>query len=196
MPGPKMGRRPADFDEVLLRASPTMRKWSYLEKGQGLRYACRGFTKGKEGDEERLMRRILIARRNNIKDHNALKTARSMKRKADREMRQEKGGKSSLQKDAQSNDKKQNVKSHTEDDDPDKDKVQDEEKAENDAEMPATGPFSGLQKKRSTYSDEAVEEEMDIAAVEATPSYKAWLELPDGEWFVYNCYYKKGKEGQ
>ena len=77
MPGPKMGARPADFDERIIRMAPTFKKWMALETGQKLRYACRNFTKGNENDEERLMRRIMIARRNNLRDHELLKKARS-----------------------------------------------------------------------------------------------------------------------
>eukprot|EP00934_Nitzschia_sp_Nitz4_P005271 Nitzschia sp. Nitz4//scaffold130_size63480//2137//3006//NITZ4_006236-RA/size63480-processed-gene-0.85-mRNA-1//-1//CDS//3329535150//5261//frame0 len=76
MPGPKMGERPADFDEALVRQSPTFLKWSQLADGQSLRYACREFIKGHADDEERLMRRIMIARRNNLRDHSTLKKAR------------------------------------------------------------------------------------------------------------------------
>ena len=76
MPGPKMGPRPADFNEEHIRHSPTFLKWASLEPGQKLKYACREFIKGRGDDEERLMRRIMIARRNNIRDHETLKKAR------------------------------------------------------------------------------------------------------------------------
>jgi hypothetical protein len=76
MPGPKMGARPHDFDEKLVRDSPTFKKWELLNDGQKLRYACRDFIKGHGEDEERLMRRIMIARRNNLRDHEILKQAR------------------------------------------------------------------------------------------------------------------------
>jgi len=78
MPGPKMGPRPADFDEQLVKQSPTYTKWAALPQGAKIRYACREFIKGRPNDEERLMRRIMIARRNNIKDHEVLKKARSV----------------------------------------------------------------------------------------------------------------------
>jgi hypothetical protein len=78
MPGPKMGARPRDFDEELVRRSPTYRKWECLAPGERLRYACREFLKGHGDDEERLMRRIMIARRNNVRDHDALKLARHL----------------------------------------------------------------------------------------------------------------------
>jgi hypothetical protein len=76
MPGPKMGVRPADFDEDVIRQSPTFMKWARLELGEKLKYACREFVKGHAEDEERLMRRIMIARRNNLRDHETLKKAR------------------------------------------------------------------------------------------------------------------------
>lgn len=77
MPGPKMGPRPADFDENLVRQAPTFQRWLKLYPGQKLRYACRDFVKGHGDDEERLMRRIMIARRNNLRDHAILKKARA-----------------------------------------------------------------------------------------------------------------------
>merc|ERR1719157_507840 len=36
---------------------------------------------------------------------------------------------------------------------------------------------------------------MDVAAVEATRSYRAWMALENGAEFVYNQKYIKGKEG-
>jgi len=73
-----MGPRPADFDEQLVKQSPTYTKWAALQQGGKIRYACREFIKGRPNDEERLMRRIMIARRNNIRDHEVLKKARSV----------------------------------------------------------------------------------------------------------------------
>ena len=84
MPGPKMGPRPADFDEQVIRHSPTFLKWMSLRPGERLRYACREFIKGQNDDEERLMRRIMIARRNNIRDHETLKQARRTTHKQQR----------------------------------------------------------------------------------------------------------------
>lgn len=72
-----MGPRPADFDEDLVRSSPTYIRWEKLAPGEKLRYACREFTKGHGDDDERLMRRIMIARRNNLRDHEILKKARA-----------------------------------------------------------------------------------------------------------------------
>jgi hypothetical protein len=73
-----MGPRPPDFNEDIVKQSPSFIKWQQLENGQKMKYACREFTKGQANDEERLMRRIMIARRNNIKDHETLKRAREM----------------------------------------------------------------------------------------------------------------------
>merc|ERR1712129_110180 len=68
--------RPSDFDETTIRKSPTFIKWNNLREGDTLRYACRDFTKGYGEDEERLMRRIMIRRRHNVRDHETLKEAR------------------------------------------------------------------------------------------------------------------------
>lgn len=116
-----------------------------LDAGQRLKYACREFIKGQGDDEERLMRRIMIARRNNIRDHETLKKARNLKRPG--------GG--------------------------------------------GNGGSSGESEKRRKFciSEHLVEREMDVAAVEATRSYKKWMELPDGAEFSYNQCYTKGKEG-
>lgn len=127
MPGPKMGPRASDFDEELVRQSPTFIKWEQLETGQVLRYACREFFKGLDNDdEERLMRRIMIARRNNLRDHTVLKKARAKRNPS----------------------KKRNRTATT------------------------------------TVTDEQVASEMDSPAVEATRSYKAWMQLNDGDEFV------------
>jgi len=129
MPGPKMGPRPPDFDEHIIRQSPTFLKWLQLAPGETLRYACRDFCKGYGQDEERLMRRIMIARRNNVRDHEQLKRARKQTR-------------------AQEGDDR-------------------------------------LRRRTvNAFSDEQVEEEMDAAAVEATRSYRTWMELPNGHEFV------------
>eukprot|EP01083_Nonionella_stella_P132108 401578_1 len=44
-------------------------------------------------------------------------------------------------------------------------------------------------------TDEEVMREMDVPAVEATRSFKSWLDLEDGEEFTYNQKYIKGREG-
>jgi hypothetical protein len=46
-----------------------------------------------------------------------------------------------------------------------------------------------------TFSDSQVMKEMDVQAVKATRSYKAWMDLKEGEEFIYNQKYVKGKEG-
>lgn len=156
MPGPKMGPRPADFSEELVRHSPTFVKWEGMQVGEKLRYACRDFIKGHDQDEERLMRRIMIARRNNLRDHAILKQAR----------------------------KKQDEPA--------------EEKTDESAST-ATGGIMTTQRKRrpaSSFSDSQVAREMDVAAVEATRSYRAWMALPDGAEFVYNQKYYKGRPNQ
>lgn len=73
--------QPPDFDEELVRQSPTFHKWLSLRDGERLKYACREFLKGHMDDEERLMRRIMIARRNNIRDHETLKKARKLQKR-------------------------------------------------------------------------------------------------------------------
>lgn len=126
MPGPKMGPRPSDFDEDVIRQSPTFIKWEQLEMGERLRYACREFIKGQEDDEERLMRRIMIARRNNIRDHTVLKQARANRNPSKKRLRA----------------------------------------------------------AAATVSDEQIASEMDGPAVEATRSYRFWMELKEGGEFV------------
>eukprot|EP00977_Amphora_coffeiformis_P010463 scaffold2448_cov155-Amphora_coffeaeformis.AAC.7 len=138
MPGPKMGPRPADFDEELIRQSPTFKRWQSLGEGEKLKYACREFIKGHQDDEERLMRRIMIARRNNVRDHETLKKARKMQKRPPEERRR---------------------------------------------------------KAALVLSDHTVEREMDVAAVEATRSYRRWMNLREGEEFVYNQRYIKGRDG-
>lgn len=139
-----MGARPPDFDEEMIKQSPTYTKWTSLPDGTKLRYACRDFVKGNGDDEERLMRRIMIARRNNLKDHDKLKKARiltSTPANKKRRVTRERDGNSTSLNDAQ------------------------------------------------------VAKDMDVAAVEGTRSYKAWIALEDGAEFAYNQKYIKGKEG-
>lgn len=145
MPGPRMGARPPDFDEEAIRQSPTFAKWAKLEKGEKMRYACRDFVKGQENDEERLMRRIMIARRNNVRDHEVLKKARRV--------------------------------------------------VGDDSTAPVAPAEGRKRRPPSTFSDGFVASEMDVPAVEATRSYRAWMALEDGQEFVYNQKYIKGKDG-
>lgn len=158
-----MGPRPSDFDETLVKQSPTFIKWVQLNDGEKLRYACREFIKGHGDDSERLMRRIMIARRNNLKDHVVLKRARQI--------------------------------THPSRSDGPMEKVQ---KLNEEAAKPMENLHieSGRKRRPSTlFSDAYVAKEMDVPAVEATRSYRAWLKLPDGASFVYNQKYTKGKEG-
>ena len=97
--------------------------------GERLRYACREFIKGQEDDEERLMRRIMIARRNNIRDHTVLKQARAHRN-------------------------------------------------------PSTKRHRAA---AATISDEQIASEMDGPAVEATRSYRVWMELNEGGEFVVSA---------
>ena len=76
MAGKKLGPRPDDFDEVSIRNSPTFQKWLALSPGKELLYASRSFVRGGVDDEERLMRRIMIRRRVNLREHDCLKLAR------------------------------------------------------------------------------------------------------------------------
>jgi len=152
-----MGPRPPDFDEELVRRAPTFIRWMKLRPGQKLRYACRDFLKGHGDDEERLMRRIMIARRNNLRDHAILKRARA-----------------STEPGAADEQSKEKVICESTEDPP-----QPKKKRGN--------PFA--------MTDEEVMREMDVPAVEATRSFKAWLELEDGQDFTYNQKYIKGREG-
>lgn len=157
MAGPKMGPRPADFDEQLIRQSPTFIKWLALPKGGKLRYACRDFVKGQGDEEERLMRRIMIARRNNVKDHQTLKRARHIT----------------------SNDAKQ---------------PQDQQQLQTSAPLAkAIKSESGRKRRPATvFTDTEIVKEMDVAAVEATRSYRKWKSLKEGEVLTYNQSYIKG----
>ena len=60
----------------------------------------------------------------------------------------------------------------------------------------ATQDSSNSRKRRPStlFSDAYVAKEMDVPAVEATRSYRAWLSLPEGSEFVYNQKYIKGKK--
>jgi hypothetical protein len=143
-----MGPRPPDFDEDSIRQSPTFVKWMGLHPGQTLRYACRDFIKDYGEDEERLMRRIMIARRNNKRDHETLKRARRA--------------------------------------------TQSGAATKSEADEP---PTKRRRSSQVTLTDAQAEKEMDVAAVEATRSYRAWAALQDGQEFVYNQKYIKGSEG-
>ena len=164
-----MGPRPPDFDEHVIRQSPTFIRWNQLETGAKLRYACREFTKGHGDDEERLMRRIMIARRNNLRDHQTLKRARL---EANKDVSSQKVPKL----DAEASP-------------PPQDPLVTE------APAPTTATTGRKRRPSAMFSDAEVAKEMDVPAVEATRSYQAWLDLPDGAEFVYNQKYIKGREG-
>lgn len=165
-----MGPRPADFDEQLIRQSPTFIKWTQMATGEKLRYACREFVKGHGDDQERLMRRIMIARRNNIRDHQTLKRARQLTS-------------------AKSNG---NAATRTEE----SNESTEEEPSQKIVKLEDSAEITQTRKRRPStlFSDAEVAKEMDVAAVEATRSYKAWMELKDGDVFVYNQKYVKGRD--
>lgn len=171
-----MGPRPPDFNEELVRQAPTFKKWEKLAPGERMMYACREFIKGEGDDEERLMRRIMIARRNNLKDHAAIKKMRAAEAR-------------SRGVDATELKKRRKVK-----------REMSKEEQEELAQLPPMPPSnpSGTKPRRVAGtiqpSDQEILQEMDVQAVEATRSYKKWLALPDGEKFVYNQTYEKGKK--
>ena len=176
MPGPKMGPRPSDFNEELVRKAPTFKKWEKLAPGEVMSYACREFVKGQLDDEERLMRRIMIARRNNLKDHAAIKkmrAAEAISRGVDvTELKKRRKLKREMNKEEQS-------------------------EVLQLPPLPPSNP-SGTKPRRVAGTvqptDQEILQEMDVEAVEATRSYKRWLALSDGEKFVYNQTYEKGKK--
>uniref|UniRef100_A0A6U9YXC4 Uncharacterized protein n=1 Tax=Pseudo-nitzschia australis TaxID=44445 RepID=A0A6U9YXC4_9STRA len=221
MPGPKMGVRPVDFDEELVRHSPTFRKWEALLPGAKLRYACREFVKGHGEDEERLMRRIMIARRNNVRDHQALKWARRMQTSDTVKGATAKAApnvKQSSPSQAQNNSStaagvgnKYERKDHRaavkeeeisggggRDSNASNSRIETEEiisrtshLLEQELEVP---PGRRTRRPTTLISDDTIKEEMDFPAVEGTRSYKMWLSLPDGAEFLYNQKYIKGHE--
>lgn len=144
-----------------------------------MKYACREFTKGGADDEERLMRRIMIARRNNLKDHAVIKKMRA----AEADSR----GIDVTELKKRKLYRKQMMSMEE----------QEEGLGLQLPPLPPSNP-SGTKPRRIAGtiqpSDQEVLEEMDVPAVEATRSYKKWQELPDGEKFVYNQTYEKGKK--
>lgn len=190
MPGPKMGPRPPDFDEDDIRKSPTFRKWMELPIGRSLRYACRDFIKGQPDDEERLMRRIMIARRNNLKEHTVLKRARLL---VSYQKRQLKGGEK--QKAADTEDMLLDD-SETRTDEPNDGNCLDSNQSSHAYQSDADHSSSERNRRHSTvFSDAEIAREMDVSAVLSTRSYRAWLALPDGAEFQYNQKYMKGRDG-
>jgi len=169
MPGPKMGERPPDFDESLVQKAPTFLKWLQLKDGEKLRYACRDFCKGSQDAEERLMRRIMIARRNNIKDHEQLKRARVSKVI-----------------------KKNEINSNIE---PSNETTTLTHNKKKKASIDAARTTPNLVPKGNGIKPTA-NDDMDIIAIENTRTYKKWMLLEDGKELRYNHVYHKGKAGQ
>ncbi|KAL3771326.1 hypothetical protein ACHAWO_005392 [Cyclotella atomus] len=200
-PGPKMKPRPLDFDEELVRKAPTFLKWTALADGQSLTYACRTFTKGNGDDEERLMRRIMIARRNNLKDHAVLKRARALEAEKIKEEVDETSLTTAIMME-----------------EPRKQSLSDEEETHHD--QSSLIEFSSIEQQQATAtypsiistnpsgtkrryipgklrpSDHEILSEMDVSAVESTRSYRKWLSLADGETLSYNQDYIKGDPEQ
>ena len=176
MPGPKMGERPDDFDEELVRKAPTFKKWEKLQNGETLSYACRQFTKGAENDEERLMRRIMIARRNNLKEHKVLKKARAIDAAAAQQQQ--------LQQ--------QETSVNNQLDESLPPPLQQQANAE---KMNPSGTKRRRIAGQIQPTDEEVLQEMDVPAVEATRSYQKWYSLEDGTAFTYNQQFVKGEPG-
>jgi len=164
MPGPKMGPRPPDFNEDVIRQSPTFAKWEALPENGKLRYACREFIKGRPNDEERLMRRIMIARRNNIRDHEVLKKARLIKHV-----------KPMVPLTLSETVLPEEVTAAA---------VLPEEVAAAEVQPVTAAAKQRVRRPANTMTDAVVAEEMDVAAVEKTRSYRAWVALEDGKEFV------------
>lgn len=186
-----MGKRPADFDEEGIRKARTFQKWLTLKDGETLKYACRIFQKGNENDEERLMRRIMIARRNNVRDHEILKKAREVVVKEKDEYTLDTTS-SPYPADSvaiASIPRSMAARVNRDDDDDLNGDISLSDK------MMTTKPITIHKKPKKGSSSTSAEERMDEAAVKATRSYRAWLELEDGEEFSYNQKYIKGKEG-
>ena len=204
MPGPKMGPRPDDFDERIVRQSPTFQKWEALAVGARLRYACRDFLKGQEDDEERLMRRIMIARRNNLRDHDALKRARAVVTTMTVQAAPAAAAACDVDDDAHHHDScspddadQQQEQSTLPAVNVDKEEGGNDNDNADDNDVDKSDNKSNQKPKRRkvNYSafDEQVGQEMDVAAVEATRSYRTWLALEDGAEFIYNQKYTKGR---
>ncbi len=193
----KLGPRPKDFDEAKVRASPTFKKWMALQPGQDLRYACREYVKGFDDDEERLMRRIMIARRNNLKDHATLKRARDNGGAVDGSGSSTGDIKHHLHSPApapssRSTKRQKNQKKYRQ--------SKEEDEATGEAVVVLLGndrrvPKKTRKKQRINRSDEDIIHEMDMEAVEATRSYQKWAALPNDATFVYNRTFTKGNDG-
>lgn len=207
-----MGPRPTDFDEALIRQSPTFVKWLTLPEGEKLRYACREFVKGQGEDEERLMRRIMIARRNNVKDHQTLKRARHMMANASTStttttttITLPRSTTTTAMDAATATAAAVAAVSTT--NDPSAFGSEDSENKEQSSPTSGTSlssppmtkalktESSGSRKRRpaTIFTDAEIVKEMDVAAVEATRSFRRWKSLQDGEIMTYNQSYVKGQ---
>lgn len=160
------------------------------------------------------MRRIMIARRNNIRDHETLKRARHMTPGSNAEVQQ------SPPTVMKENPDEQQIQPPTlvqpnEGVHPDEGSTKDESPSVDPCLGASPRPSSSIAEgtsstgyaqcvdmdletqatSRQPLSDNQVREEMDVLAVESTRSYRAWNELPIGAEFVYNQRYVKGHEG-
>ena len=192
----KLGPRPKDFDEVKVRASPTFQKWMALQPGQDLRYACRDYVKGFDNDEERLMRRIMIARRNNLKDHATLKRARDSRGAVDGsgsgtdDIKYHPYSPTPSSRSAKRQ-KSQACRQQSKEEDEATGEIVDSLIDNDDCRVPK----KSRKKQRINRSDTDIIHEMDMEAVEATRSYQKWTALPNDATFVYNHTYTKGRDG-
>lgn len=134
------------------------------------------------------MRRIMIARRNNVKDHATLKKARAAEAEKRGVLPGPGIGKKKGKREAKSDGHLKNGE------------VQ-EGNHINEVLVPSLRPPSpsnpsGTKRRRVAGSlqpsDEEILMQMDIQAVEATRSYRKWLTLPIGTPFRYNQTYVKG----
>jgi hypothetical protein len=123
------------------------------------------------------MRRIMIARRNNIRDHETLKRARRQTKTPTSGSSSSTGAAAAAA--AAATKAAANIASAAA------------------AAAAAAAEESNRRSRRppSSFSDSQVEKEMDAPAVAATRSYRSWLGLPDGAEFVYNQKYIKGRDG-
>ena len=190
-----MGPRPPDFNEEVVKQAPTFLKWLTLRDGEKMRYACRDFIRGRKDDEERLMRRIMIARRNNLRDHELLKKARTSTdtagpspaaSKAGGGSRGKKKGRAASGKAAGGGKGKRGRS---------KKAAAAAAAVESDDDEYAEPSGKRMRPSGLAESDADVRDEMDENAVMTTRSYKSWDELHHGEEFTYNQKYIKGKEG-
>jgi hypothetical protein len=216
-----MGPRPLDFDEEMIKHSPTFVKWQCLEEGEKLRYACREFVKGIPDEEERLMRRIMIARRNNIRDHETVKEARRrIITTTTTTTSTSVGNQNAAIAGAVAADSLEEVLlastntkaaatvafSEAAANKTDMVSVNKTDIVSTDEVSPATVKTesdgattisihrkNNKRKSPTALTDTQIEQEMDKEAVEATRSYKAWSALPDGAEFIYNQKYIKGQ---